>query len=929
MSNTQGGPLEFEFDIKLQKFEAKLNHIESQLGTMSTTAVKQASSIDKAWGMAMLTAGAYFAGRFIGNTIRDIVKVRGEFEKLEAVLTNTFGDNSRAKSALAMIQQFAAKTPFQVTDLTDSFVKLVNQGFEPTMDDMTALGDLASSTGKGFDQLSEAILDAQTMQFERLKEFGIKAEKEGDKIVFTFKQQKTAVDANSASIQKYILSLGKIEGVSGSMEAISKTMVGKISNMKDAWDQLLNTLGNRTEGPIKFAIEQLGNLLTMLTKVFEGIEERRLQMITESAGSDFELAKKEIEAMAVQKVSKGMTQKQAEKESLAEFKKGVEDKIKVYTDEVNKWQKQLDDLGWIEDKNLTHDDKKQINQLKQDISFNRDLVDILKKEYDALLALENVKNSNTGGGGDGTDPDYDKKLKAFEKNLSEEKKLYQQFEAVKSTTSLENAKRLYPKLEDSYKEFLLKLREKYQDNPAFSGVIATELAPIFKEEHLEQLPRIEAFWEKQKAVNLHELKLSKSITAEHAKKLKSLTSQAAASADLRSEWEKERDLIQSIINLSSELLQIFKELTDETSQAGMAMGNLSNALQSKSIAEGFIKFGVGVIKDWIQTSKRLKEEKIQIDIDQISASLAQLTFQLDNVDRALDADKVDGYRKSLTDLRNAGIELERQFNDLSDNKKINWFRYYKINFDTESIEDLQKLIVTFTSIQNTEDKKENEINKQRLEQLQEMLKLKQQELDIHNDINEALTGTTSSAISDAIAKGFEDGLTSVDDFANIVEDTLKKAIIKGFQAKFIEPYLLKWYNNFAAAAESGGELTEQEATDLKDSLNKGLALWTSLFAPAQAMMDEVFGVTSGSQSTLAGAISSIQEDTANVLAGTLNSMRIIGIRQAEIADSSLRVLNKIEFNTSFTKIVVDELRIIKSKMSTGNDSLIDARTHGR
>ena len=52
----------------------------------------------------------------------------------------------------------ASKTPFAVVELTQAFVKLANQGFRPTTDELRKLGDLASSTGKQFDQLAEAII---------------------------------------------------------------------------------------------------------------------------------------------------------------------------------------------------------------------------------------------------------------------------------------------------------------------------------------------------------------------------------------------------------------------------------------------------------------------------------------------------------------------------------------------------------------------------------------------------------------------------------------------------------------------------------------------------------------------------------------------------------------------------------------------------
>jgi len=107
----------------------------------------------------MLTAFSISAVTSFGQSI---IKVTGEFQRFSAVLTNTLGSSSAAQQSIKMIQEFASKTPFSVSQLTESFVKLANQGFKPTADEMTKLGDLASSTGKGFDQLTEAIIESAT-----------------------------------------------------------------------------------------------------------------------------------------------------------------------------------------------------------------------------------------------------------------------------------------------------------------------------------------------------------------------------------------------------------------------------------------------------------------------------------------------------------------------------------------------------------------------------------------------------------------------------------------------------------------------------------------------------------------------------------------------------------------------------------------------
>jgi hypothetical protein len=70
-------------------------------------------------------------------------------------------------------------------------------------------------------------------EFERLKEFGVTAKKDGDLGSFTFQGVTTEVQNSSKAIQDYILSLGKVQGVSGSMASQMNTMTGKFSNLQD------------------------------------------------------------------------------------------------------------------------------------------------------------------------------------------------------------------------------------------------------------------------------------------------------------------------------------------------------------------------------------------------------------------------------------------------------------------------------------------------------------------------------------------------------------------------------------------------------------------------------------------------------------------------------------------------------------------------
>jgi len=255
---------------EVAKNAAKMSTAIKKGSTESKNSVNDLNGSIKAIGATILAA---FTVDKISAFGSEVVRVRGEFQKLEAVLTNTLGSQSKAQAALGQIKDFAAKTNFGVLELTTSFVKLANQGFVPTTNELRKLADLANSTGKNFDQLTEAIIDAQTGEFERLKEFGIRASKAGDQVTFAFKGVQTQTQFTASAIRDYVLSLGDLNGVSGATEAISKTLGGQVSNLGDAYDSLLNTIGIQLEPALSGLIGSLAETLALTEQLLETSEQ--------------------------------------------------------------------------------------------------------------------------------------------------------------------------------------------------------------------------------------------------------------------------------------------------------------------------------------------------------------------------------------------------------------------------------------------------------------------------------------------------------------------------------------------------------------------------------------------------------------------------------------------------------------------------------
>ena len=263
-----------ELSAQIQGLKAGLDNASKEIGKFNSNVNKTAKNTEKDFDSIGSTAskvGNIVAGAFaVGSIVsfgKGVIDATSEFQKFEAVLSNTLGSSSAAQLALSQIQEFAATTPFQINELTGAFVKLANQGFKPNIDQMRLLGDLASSTGKSFDQLAEAILDAQTGEFERLKEFGVRAAVAGDQVTFTFKGIKTQVDNTSEAIRGYVLSLGAAEGVSGSMEKISGTLGGRISNVQDSFTQLQTTIGQINGGVLFTFVGLLQKALSYFNEI--------------------------------------------------------------------------------------------------------------------------------------------------------------------------------------------------------------------------------------------------------------------------------------------------------------------------------------------------------------------------------------------------------------------------------------------------------------------------------------------------------------------------------------------------------------------------------------------------------------------------------------------------------------------------------------
>lgn len=187
-------------------------------------------------------------------------------QQFRARLETATGSVKDAAEAFSNLEEFASKTPFALEQSLEAFTTLTNLGLTPSMAALESYGNTASAMGKDLGQLIEAVADAATGEFERLKEFGIKAKSEGENVSFIFQGVTTTVGKNAAEIEKYLMGIGEVN-FAGSMDRQMATVGGQLSNLGDLWNKLFRTI---TEQGAEGAI---GRSMNVLIGLFEDLIE--------------------------------------------------------------------------------------------------------------------------------------------------------------------------------------------------------------------------------------------------------------------------------------------------------------------------------------------------------------------------------------------------------------------------------------------------------------------------------------------------------------------------------------------------------------------------------------------------------------------------------------------------------------------------------
>lgn len=163
-------------------------------------------------------------------------------------------DTQKASEIMQYAINLANKTPFEGGELVEGASKFEAMGMA-AQKWLPLAGDMAAATNKSFDQATEALIDAQTGELERLKEFGItkaKIVEQGEKM-FSGVQlvNNQGQITNQEKFNEALIALMQ-DRFAGGMEKQATTMKGLWSTVTGVTKSALATItGITTDGSIR------------------------------------------------------------------------------------------------------------------------------------------------------------------------------------------------------------------------------------------------------------------------------------------------------------------------------------------------------------------------------------------------------------------------------------------------------------------------------------------------------------------------------------------------------------------------------------------------------------------------------------------------------------------------------------------------------
>lgn len=250
------------------------NEVQSGVKQMQRQVEDSGASIEDMFKRIGAVAGLTFAGVSAKEFVRNVMNVRGEFQKLEVAFTTMLQSEEKAASLMNQLVKTAAITPFDLKGVADGAKQLLAYGIaaDEVNDTLVHLGDIAAGLSiplgdlvylYGTTMVQGRMFTQDLRQFqgrgipiaeELAKQFGVAKDKVGELV--------TAGKVGAEQVKKAIMDMSSAGGkFGGLMEEQSKTINGQISNIEDAIDVMFNNIGKQSEGIINSTLSVVSTLI--------------------------------------------------------------------------------------------------------------------------------------------------------------------------------------------------------------------------------------------------------------------------------------------------------------------------------------------------------------------------------------------------------------------------------------------------------------------------------------------------------------------------------------------------------------------------------------------------------------------------------------------------------------------------------------------
>lgn len=736
------------------------------------------SLFNRLGGDAKQLAMSLVGGLGFEQLAEHIFNVRSQFQQLEISFTTMLGSEQRAGALMNQLVQTAAKTPFDMSSITNGAKQLLAYGTaaNEVNDILVHLGDISAGLNVPLNDL--VYLYGTTMSQGRmytmdLRQFmgrGIPMAEELGKIMgkTTQEVQQAVTDGKVGAdlVKKAITNMTEEGGkFGGLMEKQSTTLQGKWSNIGDSVDQMFNELGKKSQGIFGTGLDLISSLVDNWETVVKVIGSAAVAIGTYKAGL--------MAAASIQKA-----QNKATLDSIAS---NLDEKIKAYKDEAELYHSYTG-------KDTFEYKSQRLSDLNKAVS-NTDMLGTDKAEE--LVSLK-IKEAQT----DGIITQQMAEQLQLKRDMlvtQQQSAAKEQMEALELSKGLDEKMAQFKEMENDYRHLNGKDTKDYKAsryNELGNALSDTEnIGDDETEKRISkqiELAKSEGLISEEMA---KQLQLKRDLLVEQTRLAEkeqlqwqnAVNAKEAAEEELRAKKSQEADI--AAANKAAEQAKAEADLKQKIAKANeTAYGKAlleTNALQKKvDLQQESYDKAMDEARE-----KRIVLAQLDEEIKKQQQIIEQKEKELVYDNGAVDTTSFGGYADSFSDNENSSIvqyEAEQaKLEELMQKRQQADEEYESSNAKRKAIQ--QELQTTTEKLTEAEEN-ETEVYKETGAVADEIGDIVQQGIDIEDgkiSITEAATtatqANTTSEASNATAKSTNANATSSETIANTANSTSKTA----------------------------------------------------------------------------------------------------------------------------------------------------------